>query len=545
MSARGEAASTPAPSGALVWAALLVVYTVWGSTYLAIRIVVEALPPLASAGVRFLIAGTVVAGVLVLRGGLARLRVRPGELAAAGLVGVLLLFGGNGLVNMGEQSVPSALAALIIASVPLWVMLMRRATGQVVAPATLVGVLIGFGGVALMVVPAGLDGSVDPLGLATLVLASFFWASGSFLSTRLRLPRDPFALTAYEMLLGGLALLAGGLALGESFDPALIAAHPASVCGARLPRGLRLAARLHGVHLAAPGRPDLARCHLCLREPARGRRPGLAGPRRGHQPGDARRRRDHHRCGGSRHPPGIRAPRGGGAVYPCHHGARGPPSGACALGSGMPPTSLVNDHHQAPSSADRGGPPALSVDHLSKRFGDRVAFEDVSFEVGHGEVFGFLGPNGAGKTTTVRTLGTLIAPDFGLGDRSPGLPLTPENGVEIRRRIAVMPESPGLYLRLSVAREPRVLRRPLRGARPAAVASTRALDAVNLADRARDVCGTLSKGLRQRVALARALLSDPRGAVPRRADLRPRPGRRARGPRADRRPPRSGASRSS
>lgn len=229
MSARGEAASTPAPSGALVWAALLVVYTVWGSTYLAIRIVVEALPPLASAGVRFLIAGTVVAGVLVLRGGLARLRVRPGELAAAGLVGVLLLFGGNGLVNVGEQSVPSALAALIIASVPLWVMLMRRATGQVVAPATLVGVLVGFGGVALMVVPAGLDGSVDPLGLATLVLASFFWASGSFLSTRLRLPRDPFALTAYEMLLGGLALLAGGLALGESFDPALIAAHPASV----------------------------------------------------------------------------------------------------------------------------------------------------------------------------------------------------------------------------------------------------------------------------------------------------------------------------
>src|SRR6516225_1516988 len=93
--------------------------------------------------------------------------------------------------------------------------------------------------------------------------------------------------------------------------------------------------------------------------------------------------------------------------------------------------------------------PALSVRHLSKRFGDRVAFNDVSFEIGYGEVFGFLGPNGAGKTTTVRTLGTLIAPSSGAAIVA-GLPLTPENGVEIRRRISIMPESPGLYLRLSV-----------------------------------------------------------------------------------------------
>jgi ABC-type glutathione transport system ATPase component len=101
-----------------------------------------------------------------------------------------------------------------------------------------------------------------------------------------------------------------------------------------------------------------------------------------------------------------------------------------------------------PSSAERHET-ALAVDHLSKRFADRVAFDDVSFEVGRGEVFGFLGPNGAGKTTTVRTLGTLIAPTSGSAVVA-GYPLTPENGVEIRRRIAVMPESPGLYLRLSV-----------------------------------------------------------------------------------------------
>jgi ABC-type Fe3+/spermidine/putrescine transport system ATPase subunit len=97
----------------------------------------------------------------------------------------------------------------------------------------------------------------------------------------------------------------------------------------------------------------------------------------------------------------------------------------------------------------RRGVPALAVDRLTKRFGDRVAFQDVSFEVGYGEVFGFLGPNGAGKTTTVRTLGTLIAPSSGSATVA-GVPLRPENGVEIRRRIAMMPESPGLYLRLSV-----------------------------------------------------------------------------------------------
>jgi ABC-type transporter Mla maintaining outer membrane lipid asymmetry ATPase subunit MlaF len=93
---------------------------------------------------------------------------------------------------------------------------------------------------------------------------------------------------------------------------------------------------------------------------------------------------------------------------------------------------------------------AISVTGLGKRFGDRVAFEGVSFEVGYGEVFGFLGPNGAGKTTTVRTLGTLIVPTSGTATVA-GVPLTPDNGVEIRRLIAIMPESPGLYLRLSVA----------------------------------------------------------------------------------------------
>jgi len=153
------------------------------------------------------------------------------------------------------------------------------------------------------------------------------------------------------------------------------------------------------------------------------------------------------------------------------------------------------------------GAPALVVEELTKRFGERVAVDDVSFSVSAGEVFAFLGPNGAGKTTTVRMLGTLIAPTSGAAVVA-GLPLEPGNGLEIRQRIAVMPENPGLYLRLTVTENLQFfaglygLPRPEERIREA-------LAAVNLAGRANDSCGSLSKGLRQRVALARALVNEP------------------------------------
>jgi ABC-2 type transport system ATP-binding protein len=161
-----------------------------------------------------------------------------------------------------------------------------------------------------------------------------------------------------------------------------------------------------------------------------------------------------------------------------------------------------------PQAPDRpSGGPALSVQGLGKRFGDRVAFDDVSFEIAYGEVFGFLGPNGAGKTTTVRTLGTLIAPTSGSATVA-GIPLVPENGVEIRRRIAIMPEVPGLWERLSVAENLECFADLYEVPNPDARIE-RALQAVSMTERAQDPCGALSKGLRQRVALARALLSDP------------------------------------
>jgi ABC-2 type transport system ATP-binding protein len=164
----------------------------------------------------------------------------------------------------------------------------------------------------------------------------------------------------------------------------------------------------------------------------------------------------------------------------------------------------------AATSRGREGPidsPALKVERLTKRFGDRTAFQEVSFTVAPGEVFGFLGPNGAGKTTTVRTLGTLIGPTSGSASVA-GIPLTSDNGPEIRQRISIMPENPGLYQRLTVI-ENLQLFAGLYGQRNPGPRINAALEAVNLTARGRDLCGSLSKGLRQRVGLARALLNDP------------------------------------
>jgi ABC-2 type transport system ATP-binding protein len=153
------------------------------------------------------------------------------------------------------------------------------------------------------------------------------------------------------------------------------------------------------------------------------------------------------------------------------------------------------------------GAAAIEVSHLSKVFGGRTAVDDVSFSVGQGEVFGFLGPNGAGKTTTVRMLGTLIAPTSGSASVA-GVPLGPAGEAQIRQRISITTEAPGLYKRLTVAENldffARLYGLPGRQAR-----IFEALSAVGLADRADDLCGSLSKGLKQRASLARSLLNEP------------------------------------
>jgi drug/metabolite transporter (DMT)-like permease len=197
-----------------VWTALWIVYIVWGSTYLAIRILVETIPPLLGAGARFGIAGAVLIGVLALQRGVAAVRPTRRQLAGAGLVG-LLLPGANAVVSVAEQEVPSSIAALLIASVPLWVILLRAGSGDRVSLRGAGSVLVGFVGVALLVRPGEQSGDATMLGLLACVGAALMWASGSFASPRLSLPRDPLASVGWQMLLGGVAITVVGLAIGE------------------------------------------------------------------------------------------------------------------------------------------------------------------------------------------------------------------------------------------------------------------------------------------------------------------------------------------
>jgi drug/metabolite transporter (DMT)-like permease len=213
-------ASSPRASALSVWAALGTVYLVWGSTYLAIAIAVQTLPPFLYSGVRFTLAGLILAGWLAFRR--VDLRISRRELGGAAAVGILMLAGGNGLVNLGEQTVPSGVAALIVASIPLWIVVYRMVAGERVGRDLLFGVLLGLVGVAILVVPGGLNGTIDPVGALMLFGATLSWALGTFLSPRLATPRNALVSTAYQMLAGGIVLLVVALGNGEiaQFDPA-------------------------------------------------------------------------------------------------------------------------------------------------------------------------------------------------------------------------------------------------------------------------------------------------------------------------------------
>ncbi|MFJ7202146.1 EamA family transporter [Streptomyces sp. NPDC098789] len=209
-----------AASGA-VWAALALVYVVWGSTYLGIRVVVETMPPFLSAGARFLSAGVLLAALVAWRSGPAALRVTRAQLGSAVLVGLMLVLGGNGLVVLAETAVPSGLAALLVAGVPMWVVLLRLTGGDRPPVRTLGGVLVGLAGLTVLTSP-GLSGEVELWGVLTILAGSLLWSLGSYSSNRLPMPADPFAASAYEMLAGGAAALLVGLARGEQhgLDPA-------------------------------------------------------------------------------------------------------------------------------------------------------------------------------------------------------------------------------------------------------------------------------------------------------------------------------------
>lgn len=206
------------PSTWRIWLGLAIIYVVWGSTYLGIRVMVETVPALLGAGLRFLIAGIALLAFLAVRKGVEHVKIPGRQLAAAALIGLLLPAGGNGLVTVAEKDVPSALAALMIAAVPLWVVLFRRLGGERVPPATLLGVVAGFAGLAMLLLPGSRPDGATTAGLLLLVLAAVSWAGGSYISPAVGLPRDPFVSTGWQMVWGGIAMLLGGLLTGEASE---------------------------------------------------------------------------------------------------------------------------------------------------------------------------------------------------------------------------------------------------------------------------------------------------------------------------------------
>lgn len=216
------------PARSLILAAYAAVYLVWGSTYLAIAFAIETLPPFLMAGARFLIAGSLLYLWARLRGAP---RPTRAHWRAGAIVGGFLLLGGNGAVVWAEQRVPSSIAALLVAILPVWMVLLewlgperRRPTLRVIG-----GVLLGFAGVAVLVGPGAFEGNanVDLLGTIALVLGSLSWAIGALYSRRATLPASPTLGSGIQMLAGGALLVLAGLLVGEgpgSVDVAQVSA---------------------------------------------------------------------------------------------------------------------------------------------------------------------------------------------------------------------------------------------------------------------------------------------------------------------------------
>ena len=208
-------------------AALLAVYLVWGSTYLAIRFAITSLPTFSMAGARYLIAGALLYGWGRLRGGR---RPEARSLLPIAVIGALLLVGGNGLVVWAEHRIASGIAALLIATEPLWIALLVPLVTRGRRPGlrTWAGIAIGLAGVFVLVGGFGGMGSggIDVAGAFAVVAASFFWALGSLYSTRARLPASPWIATGSQMLAGGalLALLGGLNGEWAAFEPAKVTA---------------------------------------------------------------------------------------------------------------------------------------------------------------------------------------------------------------------------------------------------------------------------------------------------------------------------------
>ena len=212
----------------LPWIALGVVYVLWGSTYLANRYIIVSMPPLLASGFRFMTGGLLLGLLVLVFAGPRAFAMTRAQLGTAALSGLLLPAWGNGLVILAQSQVASGLTALLIASVPLYIAVLRALTGDRPRRATVLGVLVGAAGLALLVLvgPSGGSGGVSGSawwGPPLVLLAGAGWATGTFAATRLAVPANPFALATVQQLIGGAILVVVGTTFGERLHPADIA----------------------------------------------------------------------------------------------------------------------------------------------------------------------------------------------------------------------------------------------------------------------------------------------------------------------------------
>ncbi len=210
--------SGSAGRGAVAFA-LSLVYLIWGSIYLAIRLVIEEVPPLGSMGARVLLAALLMAVFLAVRGGWRRLLVTRREVGGAAFLGVLLLACGNGLTSVGQlHGVPSGVTALLVAMVPVWICIYRAVSGDRPRALEPAGVGVGLVGLAVLVLPTGSERSSLPLfGVAVIVLSSLSWSFGSWIKPRLWLPQDVYVGATYQLLAAGAAMMLASVVTRERF----------------------------------------------------------------------------------------------------------------------------------------------------------------------------------------------------------------------------------------------------------------------------------------------------------------------------------------
>jgi drug/metabolite transporter (DMT)-like permease len=200
-----------------VWIALLALYIVWGSTYLAIRFSVETIPPFLHASLRFLISGAIL---YIWRRAAGDPAPTAGNWKSTAIVGAALLLGGNGLVAWAEQTVPSGIAALLITTSPFWLVLFEsmRAGGTKPTWQAILGLIVGFAGVFILIGPAELtggEGSFDTFGVILLLLAPLFWSMGSIYAKGAAMPKSTLLSTGMQMLTGAVALFIVSVVKGE------------------------------------------------------------------------------------------------------------------------------------------------------------------------------------------------------------------------------------------------------------------------------------------------------------------------------------------